>query len=287
MTPHKQEDGPVDQVAFWNGDAGETWTRHQDLIDRMIEPLGNAVLARASIKPGERVLDIGCGCGTTTLELARRVGPLGSVTGVDISKPMLDRARRRARYATRGAKVDFERSDASSHGFKKKTFDIAYSRFGVMFFTDPVGAFKNIRQALTDKGRLVFICWQDMTKNAFFAVPGKAAAAYLPPPEDVDPKAPGPFAFAERDYLEQVLERAGFSNARITPQSIDIIIPDAGGPLQTARFLMDLNSSLKARTDGTEVEKKVQTAVTEALKGRYGPFGPVLGTNTWLVSAAK
>ncbi len=277
----------VDQIEFWNGEVGAAWVRHQDNIDQMIQPLGQSVLAAAAIKPGETVLDIGCGCGATTIEIAQRIGSLGSVTGIDISKAMLSRASSRAASVSNGASIKFKRSDVARRKFKKRSFDLAFSRFGVMFFPDPMKAFRNIRRALKPGGRLAFVCWQDMKKSQFFAVPALAASPFLEAVEEADPRAPGPFAFADRDYVENILSESGFIDIRLTQQIIGITIPDSGGPMPTADFLLGISPTPGAPTDNPRTLKKIQRAVANAFRDHYGPFGPVLETSTWLVTAHR
>ncbi|MDF2901645.1 MAG: SAM-dependent methyltransferase, partial [Phenylobacterium sp.] len=194
-----QSTANADQIAYWNNAAGETWAALQDRLDRQIEPLGLRAIEAGAPQPGERVLDIGCGCGQTSFELARRVGPSGRVLGVDISAPMLEVARQRAAGAA--ANVSFIEADAQTHAFQNGGFDLAISRFGVMFFDDPTAAFRNIGAALRPGGRLSFVCWRPMLENAWMATPLFAAMPLLPPLPPPDPAAPGPFAFADPERV--------------------------------------------------------------------------------------
>ena len=183
------------QVAYWNDKAAVTWTALQDRLDAMFAPLTLRALDAASPKPGDHVVDIGCGCGATVLELASRVGPEGSVLGVDVSKPMAARARERIAAAKLG-NAQIQVSDASVHNFEAGRADLLFSRFGVMFFADPSAAFTNLRRALRPGGRLLFAAWRPMAENSWFSVPLAAAADLLPPSPPLEPDAPGPFAFA-------------------------------------------------------------------------------------------
>ena len=160
------------QIEYWNAGAGETWAQFQEALDRQVEPLGLAAMDRLSPGEGEHVLDIGCGCGQTSLALAARVRPTGSVVGVDISKPMLDVASRRPRSAD--LQVTFRNLDAQTGDLGHELFDAAYSRFGVMFFGDPVAAFANIRGSLKPHGRLAFVCWRSPNRESVDA--GTAAS---------------------------------------------------------------------------------------------------------------
>src|SRR5262249_30902454 len=161
----------------------------QPVMDKALSAISDAALAFAAARPGERALDIGCGTGTTTYALAKSVGPSGSVTGVDISRPMLAAAR------ARGTGVNFREGGASA-GLFHPPHDLVSSRCGVMFFADPAAAFANIRKALSPQGRLAFVCWRDVKQTLWASAPMAAAKALLPPQEPADPLAPGPFAFA-------------------------------------------------------------------------------------------
>ena len=166
------------QIQDWNAAVGRTWTQFQEQLERQLDPLGREALRALAPMPGEHILDIGCGCGATTLDLAVRVGPVGSVVGVDISVPMLDVARRRPRPADAGA-AEFLQLDAQYDPLGS-VFDAAFSRFGVMFFSDPVAAFKNILTSLKHGGRLAFVCWRRLEENPWVRVPLEAARPFLP-----------------------------------------------------------------------------------------------------------
>ena len=188
------------QIEFWNGETGQNWVSHDALMEAMLQPLGEAVMDSLSPKPGEHVLDIGCGCGHTSLSLADRVGAEGSVTGIDISAPMLAVASQLAAERNAGHKsVQFLEADAQTHSFTPERYDAAFSRFGVMFFEDPVAAFTNLRASLRPSGRLAFCCWQPRAVNPFMTVPAMAALELLPAPPEIPPRTPGPFAFEEAD----------------------------------------------------------------------------------------
>src|SRR4051794_36215939 len=202
------------QFEYWNGPAGERWSKAQDRIDHHLGLITEALLGLASPREGERILDIGCGGGTTALLLRERVGPDGAVTGIDISAPNLALARARAHAGM--ADVMFLDADAATYEFVP-VFDLALSRFGVMFFDDPAAAFANLRKALVKDGRLVFVCWRTFKENEWAFAPYQAALGLLPPQEPMDPHAPGPFAFADRERLLSVLEQAGLQDIRIKP----------------------------------------------------------------------
>ena len=202
------------QIEFWNGETGRNWVTHDALMEAMLQPLGESVIDTLAPQPGEHVLDIGCGCGHTSLSLADRVGAEGSVTGVDISAPMLAVANHLAGERT---SIQFVEADAQTHAFEPERYDVVFSRFGVMFFEDPVAAFANIRSALRTSGRLAFCCWQPRAVNPFMTVPAMAALELLPAPPEMPPRTPGPFAFEEADYTTELLTNAGFGSVAVTP----------------------------------------------------------------------
>ena len=202
------------QIEFWNGETGRNWVAHDALMEAMLRPLGESVMDTLAPQPGEHVLDIGCGCGHTSLSLAGRVGAEGSVTGIDISAPMLAVA---SHFAAERSSIQFVQADAQTHAFEPERYDMVFSRFGVMFFEDPVTAFTNIRSALRASGRLAFCCWQPRAVNPFMTVPAMAALELLPAPPEMPPRTPGPFAFEEADYVTAVLTSAGFESVAVTP----------------------------------------------------------------------
>src|SRR6201992_3056409 len=174
------------QIDYWNGPTGEKWAKYQSVMDRTLADSAEAVLALANAQPGERVLDIGGGTGATSLLLAEAVGPGGAVTGVDVSQPMLGLARERAQAKN----IRFIEADAATHAFQPE-FDLIFSRFGVMFFVDPVAAFANIRKGADGEARLAFICWRAVNENEWASLPYSIAKPFLPEQPAVDPNAPG------------------------------------------------------------------------------------------------
>ncbi len=189
----------------------------QKRLDAQIGTIGLKALDVLAPRAGERVIDIGCGCGTTSFEIARRVGASGHVCAIDISKPMLDVARRDAED-NRVGNVTFLEADAQNYRFESASYDALFSRFGVMFFSDPVAAFKNLLGALKpSSGRLAFVCWRPLKENPWMATPLKAAMQHLPPQPPADPLAPGPFAFADADRVKGILAEAGFSEIAAAP----------------------------------------------------------------------
>ena len=183
------------QAEYWNASAGRKWTDYQEHQDQVLRPVSDRLLAAAAPKPGDRVIDVGCGCGATTIQFAERVGPAGAVLGLDLSEPMLARARERA---PQDLPIRFELADATVYAFEPKADDLVASRFGVMFFADPTRSFANLRRGLKPGGRLAFACWREARGNPYFILPLREAGKHVPPLPETDPEAPGPFAFADQ-----------------------------------------------------------------------------------------
>jgi SAM-dependent methyltransferase len=242
------------QIEYWNGPVGERWARLQERIDLHMEEITDAALGFAAPQRGERILDVGCGCGTTTFLLAFRAGRDGAATGIDISVPMLNVARSRA--MAQNADIVFMEADASTYDFQP-VFDLVFSRFGVMFFADPVRGFANIRQALAPGGRLIFVCWRALAENPWAADPMAAAAHLLPPQEPTDPFAPGPFALADGNRLREILAIAGYRHIALEPfdgaMNMGATLEEAAaevlniGPLARAAAELDEDTRVKIR----------------------------------------
>jgi SAM-dependent methyltransferase len=278
--------GPnADQIRYWNEQAGPKWVALQELLDLQLASLGARAIERAAIVHGESIVDLGCGCGTTSIELARRTGETGNVLGVDISAPMLDLARKRAREAGVG-NVRFELADAQTHQFSCASRDVAFSRFGVMFFTDPVAAFANIRRALKTGGRLAFVCWQSLGQNPWMALPLAAVAQHVALPPPAGPDAPGPFAFADRERVTGILKAAGFSE--IAFEAVEEPLTIGGTPDLDAAvdFLLTMGptQALLAQVDEV-VRTKVVQAVRASVAPHHGPAGVRLPAAAWVVRA--
>ena len=207
-TGHEQN---ADQVAYWNGPAGQRWAERQAAQDVLLKPVADLVIDRAKLKPGERVIDVGCGSGATAIAFAREVAPSGHVLGVDISGPMLERARQ---SAPKDLPIDFVLADATVYPFEPASFDVLASRFGVMFFADPALSFANMRKALRPSGRLAFACWREPRENPFFMAPLQAAYKHVPKLPQQGPEDPGPFAFASEARVRRILDAAGFTGSR-------------------------------------------------------------------------
>jgi SAM-dependent methyltransferase len=273
----------AEQREYWNSNESRHWVKHQEIYDGFLERFGARVIEAALLAPGERVLDVGCGCGATTLMGARATAP-GTALGVDLSEPMLAVARDRARSAGLD-NAQFRVADAQSQAFEAHAVDIAISRFGVMFFDNPVAAFANIRGALRPDGRIVFVCWKDLLENEWLAVPGAAILQYLPLPEAAPPGAPGPFAFADADHVRRILTAAGFTDVSVEVAHEPMLYTglDADGVIDFMRGTR-LVGTLLGDADPALAEKAI-TAARDALTPYATSEGIRISGTAWLVQA--
>lgn len=272
----------ADQIAFWNAAAGETWVKFQHSLDLELASLGQAAMDALAPAQGERILDVGCGCGQTTLELARRVGEEGEVTGLDVSAPMLQAAETAARAAA-VSQVCFVEADAQTFAFPPAGADAAFSRFGVMFFADPVAAFTNLRAALKPAGRLAFVCWRDVSENPFMTIPFEAAAHLLGEQEAAaDASAPGPFALADPKRLRAILTDAGFSQIDLAPHDERVGSGDLDQTTEVSLRIGPLGRALRDRRDLVAV---VRPAVRAALAPHVTTDGVRIDSASWIVTA--
>jgi SAM-dependent methyltransferase len=270
------------QVEYWNGVIAQTWVKLQTRLDQLNHKLTQVAIEHAAPQPGERAIDIGCGCGATVLELARRVGPGGHVFGVDLSAPMLDLARKRTAEAglTQAALVQ---ADMSTYAFAPHDFDLAFSRFGVMFFDNPVAAFANLHGALKPTGRLVFACFRSMAENPWVLEPLKAVQHLLPPSSPPGPEEPGQFAFADPDRVRRILAAAGFHDIAFTRYDP---VMQLGGAAQAAEFSCQIGPIARALIGAPEtLRNAVREALTAAYRQYDGPDGINLSGGNWIVAA--
>ena len=214
----------ADMLAFWNGKGGDTWVARQEHTDIALTPVTDALLVFAAPRAGERVVDIGCGCGAPTLEFARAVGPSGRVAALDISRPMLAEGERRA-SAAGIANVDWRQADPATAALDE--YDLLVSAFGVMFFGDRVAAFANMRRAAAPYARMALVCWRSLAENPWMEVPMTAAARHLPPRPKQIQNAPGMFAFADPEHVTEVLTASGWAPPRV--EKLDMSLDIAAG----------------------------------------------------------
>ena len=263
------------------------WAEVRVPLELQLAPLGRPALAALAARPGERVLDIGCGGGDTALDLAHAVAPDGTVVGIDLSQAVLAFARRAAGESGAGrapgeGQVRFIQADAQTYLFEPASFDAAFSRFGVMFFADPVAAFVNIRRSLKPGGRLAFVCWRALEENPLDQLPLRAASPHLPPQPVHDPDAPGPFAFADAGRVRFILQSAGFEHIEIAAH--DELV--GSGDLDTMLTVLTKVGALgKILRENPALRTATLPAVRSALAAHDGPQGVRLNAATWLVTA--
>jgi SAM-dependent methyltransferase len=270
------------QVAEWNGESGQHWATYQDRYDAMLRPLGDRLIAAARITPIDRILDVGCGCGASTLRAAAAASQ-GTALGLDLSAPMLERARSAAGGMPN---VRFEQADAQVYDFTEGAFDLVLSQFGVMFFAEPVTAFGNLLRALRPGGRMVFLCWPQPISSDFRTVTRNVIASFIRLPEQAPTTAPGSLSLAEPDHVRGLLDRAGYSDVRIEPLTEPVPLgPDAP---DAARFLAGrpLMQQVMASTDDA-TRAKIIDALTDVLTGYQTPAGVILHSAAWLVTARR
>jgi ubiquinone/menaquinone biosynthesis C-methylase UbiE len=273
-----------DQIAYWNSTGGAKWIAAQERTDLMLAPVSAALMAHAAPKPGMTVLDIGCGCGATVLALAEIVGPAGKVIGLDVSEPMLTWARKR--FATL-KNVELVCADASAYSFAGSA-DLMVSRFGVMFFGDPVAAFVNLRQALKPGGRLAFACWRKFDENPWMQIPLHAAyEAGVPRLPRPGPEDPGPFSFADQSRVTRILTAAGFSQPRFTPLDLQLDIAAGRGLADAVEQSLNIGATSRALQDQPQ---DLRSAATEAIAKALSPYAVgnkvELPAAIWLVDSA-
>ena len=289
--------GNADQIEYWNGDVGQRWARNQDRMDQAFQPLTAALIGQAAPRRGERVADIGCGCGDLSLLLADRLGAEGRVLAVDVSRPMLDRGRARqealdgALAGADRAAIDWQEADAAAWPFPEGALDLLISRFGTMFFADPARAFRNMRRALRPGGRLVMLCWQPMAANAWVAVPRAAMLPLVPAPDPAPPHAPGPFAFGDAARVGAILAGAGFTDVASTPVAAALNVPAPDGADDAAlddavQFATELGpASVLLRDVDDATRAGAVSAVRDALRDRAGRGRTTLDAACWLFTA--
>lgn len=269
-----------EQGEFWNGRTGEGWVSVESYIDQMLAPISEEAVRRADPKEGERIIDIGCGCGTTTLQLAAGGA---AVWGVDISELMIEKAKEKTGDA---AEVRFSVADAAAQDYTPDHHCV-FSRFGVMFFSDPVAAFQNIRSALKPDGRLVFLCWQAPVNNPWMALVGQTLQPFMP--EDAPqpaPTDPGPFAFADPGYTSDILSKAGFAGVNIESVEKDMVLGEDLDQIMAFQSRVGPLSGLLATVD-EETGEQAKQAVMNVLTSHLGERGVVLGAAAWLVTARQ
>jgi ubiquinone/menaquinone biosynthesis C-methylase UbiE len=282
LTPHEKN---TDQAAYWNGPGGQHWTDRQEIQDAILAPVSEALIARAGIAPGESIVDIGCGCGGTTLALAAQIGASGHALGLDISSPMLARAQERTPL---GAPVQWVAADATVYPFERGNADLLFSRFGVMFFADPALSFANMRGALRSRGRLAFACWREPRHNPWLMLPLQAAYQHAPRLPELGPEDPGPFSFASQERVNRVLSKAGFSAIAMQPVDLLLDIAVGAGLDAAVEGALEIGPASRALQDQSpEVRSAAAGAIRAALAPHLKGESVPLGAATWIVTATN
>ena len=269
-----------EQPGHWNGVAGCAWVEEQELLDRMFKPLEDLLVDAVVAGSGHRVLDVGCGAGGATLAVARRLGTNGQCIGIDISDPMIAAAR--ARAEREDAPASFIRADIQTHPFERAEFDMIISRFGVMFFNDPVRAFANLRSAAADDAGLRFIAWRSAAENSFMTIAEHAAAPLVPNIPVRQPDSPGQFGFADQHRVTAILDESGWADIDIQPIDVSCVLPEK----DLIRYFTRLGP-LGLVLSG--VDDRTRAQVIETVRPAFDPY--VHGSEVrytaacWMVSA--
>jgi ubiquinone/menaquinone biosynthesis C-methylase UbiE len=272
-----------DQIEYWNTEGGRSWTARQQSWDVTMKPISDAALVRAQVEPGERVIDIGCGCGATSLELARLVGREGRVLGIDVSKPMLNRAKERG---AGNPVLSFAEADATTYPFERGATDLLFSRHGVMFFPEPERAFANLRSALKPGGRVAFSCFRSPKENALVTTILNAVVEFVPPMPKMNPEDPGPFAFADPERVKRILSAAGFKQIALEPVDVQSDIGNGKGMEEALLNAMEIGPASRALNGATpETKAKAEAALRAALTPAQKDGKVLLGAGLWIVTA--
>jgi SAM-dependent methyltransferase len=276
-------DQNADQIAYWNGPGGQRWADRQRSQDVLLAPIADLLIDRARPAAGERIVDVGCGSGAISVALAQEVGSSGHVMGIDISGPMLARARQ---TAPAGLPVDFVLADATVYPFDPASFDLLVSRFGVMFFADPTLSFANLRRALKPSGRLAFACWREPRENPFFMAPLQAVYKHVPKPPLHGPEDPGPFSFASEARVHRILGEAGFRGIAMEPCDLALDIAIGHGLDAAIESALSIGPAARALA---EQPPDVIAAATHSIREALAPLvrgqSVPLAAAIWIVTA--
>jgi SAM-dependent methyltransferase len=285
MTLVAADERNAEQVAYWNGVNGERWRARQHEQDILLAPVTDVLLQRAAPAAGELVLDVGCGCGATSVELARRIVPRGRVLGVDISAPMLQQARERA---PSDLPLDFILADATAYNFEPGAADLLFSRFGVMFFAEPRKSFTNMRRGLRRGARLAFACWREPKQNPWLMVPFEEVCRHVARPPAPGPEAPGPFAFADARRVRNILDEADFHEVALAAVDLSFDIGIGRGLEAAVETAMGLGPASRA-LDGQPAELRAEAAksIRAALAQYQAGSAVALSGAIWIVSATN
>jgi SAM-dependent methyltransferase len=273
----------ADMIEYWNGTGGAAWIARQEAQDADIALVTGKLLAHAELRPGERVIDIGCGTGNVTVEAVRLVLPKGQVLGIDISEPMLERAK--ARLSGTG-NVTLVQADATVYPFSEAAFDAAVSRMGVMFFAEPAKSFANIRRGLRPGGRLAFACWRGLDENPWVSVPLGAARPYAPAQKPPSPDDPGPFSFGSEARVRGILGKAGFAEPAFEKLDLERDLAQGRGLEHAVASAMKGGPAIRLFANAPP---ETTRAATEAVRRALAPFARgdrvPMAAAVWIVTA--
>ncbi len=283
MSPTAAADANAEQVAYWNGPAGERWSERQAAQDRMFAAVTTHIVTRADPRPGERAIDLGCGAGAISVAVAQRVIPGGRVLGIDVSAPLLECARRRTDPAL---PIDYLLADASAHAFEPGAADLLVSRFGSMFFADPAASFRNLHRGLRRGARVVLACWREPRRNPFFLLTLQAAYEHVPRLAEVGPEDPGPFAFAQEGRVRRILESADFGDLRFDSLDLEIDIAGGQGLEAAVESALAIGPTSRALEGQPQAARAAATArIREVLASRERGGAVPLAGSIWLIEA--
>ena len=273
----------TDQYDAWNGDSGRRWVADPDRRDRVIAAVGAVLLDAAGLRAGERVLDIGCGCGATTIAAAKSIGPQGEAIGIDLSEPMLAVARARAE-GSQVKNVRFLQADAQVHPLDGVAFDAAISRFGTMFFADPAAAFANIARALRPGGRLCIATWQPLVANEWLVIPGAVLLSFGTMPDSAE--GPGMFAQSDPEVIASTLTAAGFDAVDVTARSVPLTL--GADSNEAAQHLAETGPGRAVLETVPAADRPAALeAVRAVLVDHVTPAGVELDGAVWITSARR
>jgi ubiquinone/menaquinone biosynthesis C-methylase UbiE len=278
-------DRNAEQITYWNGPGGQHWADRQQTQDVVLEPVSEVLIDRARAGAGERIIDVGCGCGATTFAFADKVGPTGHVFGVDVSAPMLALAEK---LTPTRAPVEFALADATVHAFAPASFDMLVSRFGVMFFAEPELSFANLRKALRPGGRVAFACWRTPRDNPWVMVPLQAAYQHVPKMPQLGPDDPGPFSFADEERVRRILGAAGFSSIVLERHDLALDIAVGQGMDAAVRAAMEVGPTSRALEGHPDETRAVVASSIRAVFEPLAQGGKVpLGASIWIITAVN
>ena len=275
------------QKDFWSGKGGDIWVERQNAMDTMLSPLGEAALNKLNFNEEENVLDIGCGCGHTTLNIAKRIGPSGNVTGLDISEPMLKRAKESA-VEMSITNTSFKCVDVQTEDLGDQIYSAAFSRFGVMFFEDSIAAFKNINKSLISGGYLSFVCWQSPAVNPWQSLFIQEVKKFLDLPSP-PPRSPGPFAFMESEYVSSILEESKFQDITIEGHEAEVNMFSGRSLSDSVKDYISINpvvTQMLKESSENQIAEIINSGI-EAFSPYYSEKGLIFPSATWLGTARK